>query len=472
MEKNRNLHKKGKRKSNKIFIVVMIEVIVLLLLFGAFRMYILWQDHRQEIEDEIREAINIEGEDSIQTPEEVAAEEEQERLQKEIQECQDLIVKADQMTLGYDYDGAINLIKGYKGEEGGYQVYTALVKEIDRLEKEKASLVLYGGSYHSITEINHLFFHSLIVDTSLAFDGDYEASGYNKYMVTTMEFERILQSMYDQGYVLINMSDVAKKVTLEDGTTKYEANEIYLRKGKKPFILSQDDLAYYQYMQGDGFASKIVIGEDGKPTCERILEDGTTVTGPFDMIPILDAFIEKHPDFSYQGARGLIALTGYEGILGYRTNDINSPTYAQDVEEVKKVIEVLKAEGWEFGSHSWGHKDMYTGSLELLKTDTKRWLEEVGPLVGPTEVYVFPFGYDIETTAGTYSSEKYQFLKDSGFNYFIGVYKEPWMHIKKDYVRMTRRPIDGQALLEFPERLADLFNIDDIIDPRRPAKDW
>jgi glycyl-tRNA synthetase alpha subunit len=46
------------------------------------------------------------------------------------------------------------------------------------------------------------------------------------------------------------------------------------------------------------------------------------------------------------------------------------------------------------------------------------------------------------------------------------------MQIKKDYVRMERRPIDGQAMLEFPERLQDLFDVKDILDPERPAKDW
>ena len=46
------------------------------------------------------------------------------------------------------------------------------------------------------------------------------------------------------------------------------------------------------------------------------------------------------------------------------------------------------------------------------------------------------------------------------------------MHVKKDYVRMTRRPIDGQALLEFPDRLTDLFDPKDILDPKRPEKDW
>jgi len=291
-------------------------------------------------------------------------------------------------------------------------------------------------------------------------------------MTTTLEFEKIIQKMYDDGYVLVRMSDIAKKKTLEDGTTKYIEGEIYLRKGKKPFVLSEDDVSYYEYMNDDGFASRIVIGKDGKPTCEMIIEDGTTITGSFDIVPILDNFVEQHPDFSYQGAKGLLALTGYEGILGYRTNDTDSPTYKEDREAVTKVAEVLKDEGWEFGSHSWGHKNMQIESIDLLKRDTKRWFKEVESLIGPTDIYVFPFGVDIETTLGTYSSDKYEFLKESGFNIFLGVYKEPWMHIKKDYVRMTRRPIDGQAMMEFQDRITDLFQVEDVLDTERPARNW
>lgn len=35
----------------------------------------------------------------------------------------------------------------------------------------------------------------------------------------------------------------------------------------------------------------------------------------------VEAFIQEHPDFSNNGARGILGLTGYNGILGYRTDD-------------------------------------------------------------------------------------------------------------------------------------------------------
>ena len=131
--------------------------------------------------------------------------------------------------------------------------------------------------------------------------------------------------------------------------------------------------------------------------------------------------MEEHP-ISYKGAKGLIALTGYEGVLGYRTNELTSPTYEQDKETVKEIVRVMKENGWEFASHSYYHRNLQEKSAAFLRDDTERWKKEVESIIGPTDVYVFPFGVDIETTMDHYKSEKYAILKEAGFNFFHGVY--------------------------------------------------
>lgn len=482
---DKRLRQNNKRKSPKrLGAILLFEIIIIALLAGSY--YLITKsnkDNNSPNKDNENTQVNNDKNkdnqdnkdnkiDNTLTPEEQEALKEQERLQAEIKEREELIEQANRLTLSYDYDGAIEIIKSYQGNEGGYEVYPTLLAAINDLEETKKSLLLYGGSYTSVTQFNHIFFHSLIADNSKAFDGDYDSVGYNMYMTTTYEFEKMMQRMYDDGYVLVSVHDLAKQVEDENGKLKFVPGEIYLPQGKKPFVISQDDVNYYDYMDGDGFASRIAIGEDGKPTCEMILEDGSVVQGDFDIVPILDAFVEEHPDFSYRGAKGILALTGYEGALGYRTDDPTSPTYEQDRETVKKVAEVLKADGWEFASHSYNHRNMQDKSFEFIKNDTNRWLNEVGSLIGPTDILIFPFGVDIESTMGHYESDKYHFLKEAGFNYFHGVDSKPWMHLKDDYVRMTRRPLDGQAMLQFPERLDDLFILDEIIDPERPLKNW
>jgi len=483
---DKNYQKRPKRKkSKKLIWIILLELVVVLALFGAYQLFV-QKDKKPNNEGSSNTQGDIPGtkdgvvpdeevdEVEVLTPEEIEAANEQERLKKAEQDRKDLIVKADKLILNYDYDKAVELIKGFESPEGGYEAYPVLVAAIARYEAQKSALVLYGGSYTSVTQFSHIFFHSLVADNSKAFDGDEDENGYNMYMTTATEFVNMMQEMYEDGYILVSIHDIAKQETLEDGSTVFAEQEIYLPEGKKPFVLSQDDVNYYDYMTGDGFASRMVVGEDGKPTTEMILEDGSVVTGPYDMVPILDAFIEEHPDFSYKGAKGILALTGYEGTLGYRTNDPESPTYEEDKETVKKVVEALKKDGWELASHSWGHRNMQEKSYEFIKTDTNRWFEEVGSLIGPTDIIIFPYGVDIETTMGLYSGDKYKFLKEKGFNYFCGVDSKPWMHIKNDYVRMTRRPLDGQAMLQFPERLTtDLFSyLNTIIDPDRPERGW
>jgi hypothetical protein len=268
----------------------------------------------------------------------------------------------------------------------------------------------------------------------------------------------------------VSIHDLVQKVSKEDGTIQYTEGEILLPPDKKPFVLSQDDVNYYNYMDKDGFACRIVLDEKGRPSTEMILEDGTISIGDYDLVPVLESFIQEHPDFSYRGARGIIALTGYEGALGYRTDPASkkSTSYEQDKETVMKIAKGLKEYGWEFACHTNGHRDMAASTQEFLEYDTNQWLEYVGSLVGETDIYVYPYGIDIQSGTGTYSNAKYQYLKKSGFTIFCGVEAKPWMQIKKDYVRMQRRPLDGQAMLQYPKRLEDLFDLTKVIDPTRP----
>lgn len=481
-KKHRN---ENKRLFKKISYIVALEIILVIGLLSVYLYFNSRMDKHTQTSNLDKKVVQAEdntkdnkADNQDNTDTNILSPEKQEELRKEEKRKQEeelranLIEQADLLALQYEYDAAIELLMGYQGEEGGYDKYDTLKTTVKKYEDTKSSLVRYGGVYKSFVEVNHIFFHSLIADTAKAFDGDYKVNGYNMYMTTVTEFEKMIRKMYEDGYVLVSIHDLTKKVIKEDGSVIFEEGDLFLPEGKKPFVLSQDDVNYYEYMEGDGFASRMIIGEDGKVTCEMKLEDGVKVTGAFDMVPIIDAFVEEHPDFSYRGAKGILAITGYEGALGYRTNDRASVTYDEDKKAVIEVAKALKANGWEFACHSWGHRNIQSVSDSFVMRDTDRWLEEVGSLVGPTDIYIFPYGVDIHEGVSAYRSEKYNILKKRGFDYYCGVYKSPWMQIKKDYVRMTRRPLDGQAMLQFPERLQDLFDVNEILDPARPARGW
>ena len=123
------------------------------------------------------------------------------------------------------------------------------------------------------------------MDTSKAFDGDRKQNGYNQMMTTKEEFEKILQSMYDRGFVLVSLHDIAYETTDENGNPIFTEGNIMLPPGKQAFVMSQDDVCYYEYMEGDGFASRMVVGEDGKPVCEMKMDDGSVSTAPTISFP-------------------------------------------------------------------------------------------------------------------------------------------------------------------------------------------
>lgn len=376
-----------------------------------------------------------------------------------------LLTQSEALAAGYDYDGAISILQS-DSLSGRQQITEAIAK----YEEAKAALVRIDPE-----EVTHVFFHTLIMDNSKAFDKDNKEGGYNQMMTTKSEFLAMMQSMYDRGYVLVRLHDLAYETTDENGNPKFVFGDIMLPEGKKAFVLSQDDVCYYEYMEGDGFATRMVIGEDGYPTNEMIMDDGSVVTGDYDLVPLLENFIREHPDFSYKGARGILAFTGYNGILGYRTDESykdTNPNYEADREMAAKVAENLKEHGWEMASHSWGHRNMGTISMEHFKADSDKWEKNVESLIGPTDIILFPFGSDIGSwTPYTDDNERFTYLKSLGFRYFCNVdaSKPYWMQLGPDHFRQGRRNLDGYRMYYYPDSLSDLFEVSQVFDPARPT---
>jgi hypothetical protein len=381
-------------------------------------------------------------------------------------DLQALLSNAEQLASQYDYDGAINLLKS----DTRFTEKETVVSAVTSYETSKAALVRINPQ-----EVTHIFFHSLIMDTSKAFDGDSKQDGYNQMMTTKDEFIKMMQSMYDKGYVLVKIHDLAYEKKDENGNPKFAYGDIMLPPGKKAFVLSQDDLCYYEYMKGDGFATRMIIGDDGYPTCEMQMDDGSVSVGDYDLVPILENFIKSHPGFSYKGARGILAFTGYNGILGYRTDEAykdTNPNYEADRQEAAKVAQALKDHGWELSSHSWGHRNMGSISMNHFKTDTDKWQNNVESIIGPTDIILFPFGSDIGSwTPYTDSNERFTYLKSKGFRYFCNVdaSKSTWMQLGPDYFRQARRNLDGYRMFYYPDSLNDLFKVSDVFDPARPT---
>ncbi|GAB6155462.1 hypothetical protein JCM17380_42130 [Desulfosporosinus burensis] len=336
------------------------------------------------------------------------------------------------------------------------QIKSDLLKYQQAQEAEK-SLVTYNGP------IEHIFFHPLLAYPYLTFDGDADSNGFNQYFVTVSEFKKILNQIYANNYSLINENALYEE-KVKDGKTVLVPKELKLPPNKKPLILSVDDVNYPDYKSTNGTISKLILDSDGNVATYSVSPSGENVIShDNEIIPIIDAFVAEHPDFSFQGAKGILALTGYYGILGYNTNKMDSPSYPEERQTALTIIERLKETGWTFASHGYSHLDARAESYESLEKDTLRWKKEVGSLIGSTNIYVYPFGSSVLP-----GNPKFQFLLDQGFNFLYSVGPTPYLKATTDYVMMDRRHIDGIALYNQAAILKNLFDAKSVIDPVRP----
>ena len=335
--------------------------------------------------------------------------------------------------------------------------------------------------------VEHLFFHPTVAYPEQAFDGDSASDGIDDFMVTCGEYTAILESVYEKGFILVDINDVWREETGEDGVARMVRNTLYIPEGKKPLILSYDDTCYYPYMLGNGFPYKLILGEDGKIWSWGLDPAGNEVVSrDLDAIPMLDKFVEEHPDFSPFGAKGCLALTGYAGILGYRTQtDTKSWTQEQEAnrqkerEAVKPIVAELKRTGWTFASHSWGHIRLGTRPLDFIQADTERWLDEVGSLVGPTTIMIYPHGERPDGDDWHQTGPVFQYLHSKGFRVFASVGINSFSYIKPDIcaVICDRLHPDGTTLRgsqKVVDWYAPFYDAKAIIDlenrPQRPVR--
>lgn len=305
--------------------------------------------------------------------------------------------------------------------------------------------------------VQAIFFHPLVAYPYVAFHSS-EAMGYQAWFITVTEFQRMLPQIYRNGYILINPQDLFSLKTV-NGQTEMVQRTLLLPPGKKPLLLSIDDLNYYDYMRQDGNCDKLVLDKAGNVAAYCTAPSGqVTISEQDEIIPIVDRFVAAHPDFSLDGAKGMINETGYEGVLGYRTQP-GSPDRAQEIQEALPVIARLKATGWVFSCHSWGHLDDTTISYGTLVADTERWERQVEPLLGPTPLYVYPFGAGVPA-----NSDKMNYLVSQGFHMLFGVGPTPYWQWTATFATVDRVHIDGLSLMTQAAMLAPFFNAATVVD--------
>ena len=255
------------------------------------------------------------------------------------------------------------------------------------------------------------------------------------------------------------------------------AKELRLPLGKKPLLLVQTNANYYTYMvdgngdgaadkDGAGFANRMLVGSNGKITCEMVDSEGNTVQGAFDLVPLLNDFIEGHPDFSYRGAKAILAPSGYDGIFGYRINASvkaakGEAYYTEQVTGATELVNALRADGYELACYTYGNSAYGIISAGEIQNDLRSWASEITPVFGPTNILVFAQNSQIEEFTGS----KFNVLFNSGFRYFLGFNASDT--VAPNYILKSRILVTGSQLLENPSVYREFFTAIDILDPLR-----
>ena len=380
-----------------------------------------------------------ENNEPVETPRMKMEREQREQESEEEQELLDILAQADQIALGYEYDRAEEFLKNAEIDKSDERVVSAIADYQSRAGKMHE----YEG------DIPHLSFPNLIVDPSRAM-----SDGYGDLMLTLSEFEKILNGLYENGYLLIDIHDLVKETENEEGKRTLVSANPQVPEGKKPLVLSVDNLNYAQIENGKGIAVKLALDDDGEVKALYTDAEGHEKLGDYDVIPVLETFIREHPDFSLRGAKGIVG----DEVEGSGTAD-----YSDNRRTVSRIAETLIQNGWSLAceSYSYDHLDGY--SFDQLSQDITRWETVIGGLFGDVDILIFPYGGEID-----YASEKAAWLTNSGYVFMIGLWADQdFREVTDTYMRQTRRMVNGYVLENSPGSLSGFFDVGSVMDESR-----
>ena len=377
-----------------------------------------------------------------------AAKAQEERITQLLKdEAESLKTRSAAMAAEYDYENAMKTLASFSGGLANHQ---ELLDLYNSYKTALSQLVVWDD----LSEIPNLSFRTLMADLQKAAADPDRGSRYKKNYITTDEFSRILNQLYENGYVLVSLYDFAVPVTAEDGSVGVNRTSIRLPEGKKPIILTQEGVNFYSHTEkSGGFADCLTLSAEGQLTC-RMGEN----EGDFDLIPVLNAFLAEHPDFSYEGARATIAVSGYEGVFGLSLDQS---------EAIQAVADKLRQQGYDLACYTYADMEYADYGVAGLKEDLDKWTAEIAPILGETDILVYPTGGDIKGQEA-YTGSKYDALHGFGFRYFVGVNNgASWGMTTGEYARQQRTLVTGANLSEHPEWYAGFFDAATVLSAER-----
>ncbi len=312
---------------------------------------------------------------------------------------------------------------------------------------------------NTLTEYNgpieHLTFETLLSNPDRALNQNITNSTMlDESKITPFEFKKILQELYSNNYILISLKEL---YFIEENIIYFKP--IFIPQNKKPLILSFNNVTYKTHQTIPGEIDKIIIDNDNQfATYSTKQNIQNRIAYDNEFLPILEAFIENNPDFSYNNAKGIIFFTINNGILGY---DINTkkPSSKHDIKRASEICKRLTLNGWEFGSNGYSYiqeenfNDMeFTKNINLTRN-------QLSNVTCNTTYYASPTGVNILS-----QKDKYTILKENNFQvYFENSFKNKFELIDNSLF-MSRKEVNGNTLRHNTLEFQHLFDCKKVYD--------
>ena len=382
------------------------------------------------------------------------------------QENQKILEQAEALAAEYNYEDAITLLDSV-GDLTAHQ-------DLQAKRAEYINIMSTMIEYKDPTMIPNLSFHVLIHDLAKAKTSEQYGGSYNKNFVSTSEFTKILQNLYNNGYVLVDFDSFVGSKTDINGNEQFEAVPIYLPADKKPVMITETMVNYFNYMidtnsdgtiDHSGFASKLVLDGNGDIKAEYVDGSGQTLVGNYDLVPILEDFIANNPGFSYRGSRAILAVTGHEGVFGYRINSAvvaskGNDYWENEVAGAKQITNALREKGYTIACYTYKN-DAYAGwSVAQIQADLQSWATQITSVIGNVDTFVFAKTSNISD----YTGSAFQVMYQSGFRYFISNGDSPMTQVNPTYVRQNRLMVTGETMQHYSSRFTGMFDCAAILD--------
>lgn len=161
--------------------------------------------------------------------------------------------------------------KSYLSGLSGLGLDAHVASESERLEAYRVS---QEDDLEKVTvsqTLENIYTHCMIAFPEINFASSRTYRKCGDDCLTYHESMYLLSSLYEKGYILIDAN------MLYDAETGKSVRTMMLPKGKKPLILTFDDVTYDSRKQGNGMVDKLIVDEDGYVCTYTKMKDGTEV---------------------------------------------------------------------------------------------------------------------------------------------------------------------------------------------------